>query len=109
MNWFAMSQGREVFALPGKVDSSTSFGTNSLIKQGAKLVSCVDDILEEFSFSKTQSQKEKEADKSILFDFNNAEETTVYNLISEQPIQLDELLEKTNLYISKASDILLKL
>ncbi len=46
---FALEQGREVFALPGKVDSSTSFGTNELIKQGAKLVSCVDDIIEEFA------------------------------------------------------------
>lgn len=45
---FALEQGREVFALPGKVDSFTSFGTNELIKQGAKLVSCVDDIIEEF-------------------------------------------------------------
>src|SRR3989338_9654267 len=42
---FALEQGRDVFALPGKVDSQTSFGTNGLIKQGAKLVSCVDDIL----------------------------------------------------------------
>ena len=46
---FALEQGRDVFALPGKIDSSASFGTNGLIKQGAKLVSCVDDILEEFS------------------------------------------------------------
>lgn len=48
---FALEQGREVFALPGKVDSNTSFGTNGLIKQGAKLVSGVDDILEELQIA----------------------------------------------------------
>ena len=47
MNWFAMSQGREVFAIPGKVDSATSVGTNRLIKQGAKLIETVEDVLEE--------------------------------------------------------------
>ncbi|MCM8789491.1 MAG: DNA-processing protein DprA [Candidatus Omnitrophica bacterium] len=46
---FALEQGRDVFALPGKIDSNLSFGTNGLIKQGAKLVSCVDDILEELN------------------------------------------------------------
>jgi len=43
----AMEQGREVFAIPGPIDSSSSRGTNSLIKQGAKLIDSVDDILEE--------------------------------------------------------------
>ena len=43
----AMEQGREVFAIPGPIDSASSRGTNSLIKQGAKLIDSVDDILEE--------------------------------------------------------------
>src|SRR3990167_9514020 len=44
---FALEQGRDVFAVPGKVDSATSFGTNQLIKQGAKLTDSIEDILEE--------------------------------------------------------------
>lgn len=44
---FALEQGRDVFAIPGKVDSATSLGTNRLIKQGAKLIDNVEDILEE--------------------------------------------------------------
>jgi DNA processing protein len=44
---FALEQGREVFAVPGKVDQMTAQGTNRLIQEGAKLVTCVEDILEE--------------------------------------------------------------
>jgi len=43
----AMEQGREVFALPGRVDSRTSRGCHRLIRDGAKLVETVDDVLEE--------------------------------------------------------------
>ena len=44
---FALEHGREVFAVPGKVDHPNSSGVHHLIKQGAKLVTCVEDVLEE--------------------------------------------------------------
>ena len=47
----ALDQGREVFAVPGRADTSTSNGTNDLIKNGAKLVASADDILEELNLS----------------------------------------------------------
>ena len=45
---FALEQGRDVFAIPGNVDSVNSMGTNELIRQGAKLVINPDEIIEEY-------------------------------------------------------------
>jgi len=105
---FGLEQGRDVFALPGKVDSQTSFGTNGLIKQGAKLVSCVEDILEEFNLPEEQAKKDK-VEKTDKSDAVDGKEGRIYDLISSQSVHLDELLEKTNLDIPQISDILLKL
>ena len=43
-----MEQGRDVFAVPGNIDAPMSEGTNWLIQQGAKPVTCAQDILEEY-------------------------------------------------------------
>ncbi|GAB5560708.1 MAG: DNA-processing protein DprA [Synoicihabitans sp.] len=47
---FAGEQGRQLFAVPGRIDQPTSAGCHQLIRDGASLVTCVDDILEEFSY-----------------------------------------------------------
>lgn len=47
---FALEQGRDVFIVPGDIDSLNSEGTNELIKQGGRLVTCYEDILNEFSY-----------------------------------------------------------
>jgi len=98
---FALEQGREVFALPGKADAANSFGTNNLIKQGAKLVTGIEDILEEFNLppqGKPEIQGKKEDDEFILD-----------GIISEKPIHLDEIADRSRLPLSDLYSTLLKL
>jgi len=45
---YAQKQGRDIFAFPGTVDAPHATGTNALIKRGAKLVTCAEDVLEEY-------------------------------------------------------------
>lgn len=47
---FALEQGKNVYAIPGNITSPNSIGTNELIKQGAKLVTNVQEIIEDYDF-----------------------------------------------------------
>ncbi|MBM3243735.1 MAG: DNA-protecting protein DprA [Candidatus Omnitrophica bacterium] len=102
---FALEQGREIFAIPGKIDSLNSFGTNELIKQGAKPVTNLDDILEEFNFS---SYPEVRSIDKINKDLNNEEEK-LYSLITKEAIQLDDLAEISGLGVARISGIIFNL
>ena len=108
MSCFALTQGREVFAIPGQINSNCSFGVNELIKQGAKLVTNTDEILEEFigySCRKEPSLPEEKAAGRAL----SGAEGRLYRLVSGEPVHIDEFIEKTNLDITCVSDILLSL
>ena len=106
---FALDQGREVFALPGKIDAANAFGANELIKQGAKLVSGVEDIVEELAVP-LRAQMSKPAmplpQTNITLDES---ENVLYNLLSCDALQLDEIVEKAHLSVPQASQILLGL
>ena len=45
---FALEQGKDIFVVPGNITSQNSIGTNELIKQGAKCITSIQDIIEEY-------------------------------------------------------------
>lgn len=102
----ALEQGREVFAVPGKIDSITSRGTNKLIKQGAKLAETADDILEELNLEVSTGLKEK---SNIISPILDKDESLIYNLLSSEPQHIDELAEESGVGVAEISRILLNL
>lgn len=101
----ALEQGRDVFAVPGNIDSGVSQGTNLLIKQGAKLVSCIEDILDELPGSASPT---KAPCRERQFDLSPDEEK-VHRQLAASPLHIDEITVKSALTAGDVSAILLRL
>ncbi len=109
----ALEQGREVFAIPGKINTITSQGTNQLLREGAKLVTCVEDILEELrlapqpaiSQSTTSPAPTDQTESALTAD----ERRLLDQLNSDEPLDLDTLTVKTNLSAATCAATLLSL
>lgn len=104
----ALDQGKEVFAVPGRIDSFRSAGTHLLIRQGALLVQCVDDILLELGLlpvtrGQGRGQKEgshPEADQAAQ---------QLLSCLDVYPIDIDTLMRVSGLDGGQILDLLLQL
>ena len=95
----AANQGREIFAVPGNIDSLYSKGTNALIKDGAKIVTCIDDIIEEILELKDIINKKK---KFSYYNYNESElkiinylksgEKTIFDINENTSMEINEIL-----------------
>lgn len=94
----AMEQGREVFAVPGRIDSRMSAGCHKLLKDGAKLVQCVDDILDElgplFSPAKIDSETTIHHPAELKL---TEQESKILNAIGNEPTAFDLVVAEVEL------------
>ncbi len=104
---FALESGREVFSVPGSIFCPQSAGTHNLIKEGAKLVCSVNDILEELDplYNKTDLQKEDRQEELTHFSEN---EKKLWKILGTMPIFIDRIISLSKLNQVEVARILSK-
>lgn len=105
----SVEQNRDVFAIPGPITSPKSIGPNRLIQQGAKCVTTVEDVLEEYPDVQPPSQHHHQvttAEGSVQLSFDEAR---VLEQLEVEPIHLDVLAERTSLSLAELHSLLLSL
>lgn len=101
---FAVEYNRDVFAVPGSIFSQQSAGCNQLIKRGAKLVTCAQDILEEIGIViENYIQKENSTSSHLQL---SPEENLILSVLSPEPAHIDIIIKATKLETSTISSAL---
>jgi DNA processing protein len=116
----AMEQNREVLAVPGNITSKNSFGTNYLIKSGAKLVQQWQDVVAELpgevaaeilppQVDKKESEKKDKQEEKFPKGLTEIEKKIYQFLTPDDKIHIDILLEKSGLSFGELNRALVSL
>ena len=117
----SITYNREVMAVPGKIDSYLSAGAHKIIKQGAKLVDCIEDVMEALGYigqgikahAVSAGEAAEKKSETPLFDtarLNLSEnEKKVIGLLDGDPLHTDEVVSGTNLGAGAVNSALISL
>ncbi|SHH18197.1 DNA-processing protein DprA [Clostridium grantii] len=98
----ALEQGKDVMAVPGDIFSKQSVGCNKLIKDGAYVLTSLEDVYEVLKMNTFVK-------KTPLNKQNNVNEASVYSYILNKPLHINDLLKKVNLNITTLYEVLFNL
>jgi len=104
----SLDQGREVFAVPGSIDSFKSAGCHFLIKQGARLIENSDDVLEELGLNYPCIPKTDTFKQGGLPSMDGSEKI-IFDMIGDYPMHIDEISRQGNMEPNEVSSILTRM
>ena len=104
----AAEQGREVFAVPGPIDSPGSFGVNALIKDGAKLVSDLADITAELGILEESIVLPGGETADLRAVTLNTVERRVFETLDREPVSVEDIIARSELEASTVGATLLR-
>ncbi|MHC4289456.1 MAG: DNA-processing protein DprA [Planctomycetota bacterium] len=117
----ALENNREVMAVPGRVDAPTSAGCHKLLKQGARLVDGIDEIMDALGHvgdglkdhAGTAATEAEQNAQGTLFDVSRlnltAEENAILKRLNSEPVHVEELIEVTMLSAAKVHSAIISL
>lgn len=111
----ALEQGREVFAIPGSIHNPLARGCHRLIRDGAKLVESVDDVLEDleglvgYLRAQLEAVESEDATRGSPLLSTDPEEASMLDALGTDPASIDQLVERTGLTADRVSSMLLAL
>jgi DNA processing protein len=117
----AMENNREVMAVPGKIDSPLSRGTHKLIKEGAKLVESVEDVMTTLGYIGEQlqehvteaAQKATEKMEAPLFEIKELKlpdhEKKIFESLGKEPLHIEQIISETDLAAGSVNAALVSL
>ena len=105
----ALENNREVMAVPGRIDSPASIGCHRLIKQGARLIDSIEEVMDALGYvgdglkdhAQTAADEAEQKAGQTLFDMSrlnlSAEETAILQQLNSEPVHVEELIVQTQL------------
>jgi DNA processing protein len=117
----AMDNNREVMAVPGRIDSPCSLGCHKLLKQGARLIDSIDEIMDALGYvgdglkthADAASTEAEQNAQQMLFDVSRlnltAEESGILEHLNSEPVHVEELIELTRLSAGKVHSAVISL
>ena len=107
---YALSQGREVFAIPGSIHNPLSRGGHQLIREGAALVESVDDIIEQLGgLLALKGQEASDTDSSVSFAKLDDMQQHLLEIVGFNPVAIDELIAQSGCTAAEVNSNLLAL
>lgn len=105
--YLALEQGKEIFALPGSIHAKNSIGTHKLIQSGAKLVTSVDDIIDELYSLQLKVKKQNDLIQSNPIENLSENHQEIFSQLSTIPKSIDDIINTVNISPQQVSSCLL--